>query len=122
MRISCISLEDIRRRVATFIRTYFIMIWLRSNGMMLVRYRVVKFQVKGQIIRWSFGTAVFMSMVAMTERNDLVICLSVVLRIKSINGRKFIVKVFSHLIGLVTLQWFTKTQCLFSEGGTGMTQ
>ena len=84
MRISCISLEDIRRRVATFIRTYFIMIWLRSNGMMLVRYRVVKFQVKGQIIRWSFGTAVFMSMVAMTERNDLVICLSVVLRIKSI--------------------------------------
>ena len=90
--------------------------------MMLVRCRVVKFQVKGQIIRWSFGTAVFMCMVAMTERNDLVTCLSVVLRIKSINGRKFIVKAFSLLIGLVTLQWFTKTQCLFSEGGTGMTQ
>ena len=104
MITSCISLVGTKRRVATFIKIYFITIFQFKSGLMLALNKVETCLVRGLTTLSFFGTVVYLCMEAMMERKGLVICTNVVLRMPNTNGRKFKVMEHSLLIDSVTQQ------------------
>jgi hypothetical protein len=96
LTINYSSLEAIKKRVEISIKIFFIMTYWRSNGMMLVHFRAEKFLVKEQIIRLFYGMEDCLYMVDMMVKKDLEICSNVVLRTKSLSGKKYRVRETNH--------------------------
>ena len=64
--------------------------------MMLALYKVVKFQVKGLTTQSYCGMEGYLCMEDTMEKKDLEIYINVVLKTRSLNGKKYKVKEISH--------------------------